>query len=102
VAKGDKLGGNVKEASAAGGAFGAMLTEFGDELLGMLMSFGPCCQIREMFESSSWKLMFFWRATESDSSARCLILKRWEPNRVHRTIRAKQVTTPGRSSDPSR
>ena len=50
----------MKEVSAAGGAFGAMLTEFCDELLGMLMSFGPCCQIREMFESSNWKLMFFF------------------------------------------
>jgi len=40
VAKGERVGGKVKEVSAAGGAFGAMLTEFGDELLGMLGKLG--------------------------------------------------------------
>jgi len=34
------VGGTVKVVSAAGGAFGAMLTEFGDELLVVLCKLG--------------------------------------------------------------
>lgn len=67
MAKGERVGGKVKEVSAAGGAFGAMLTEFGDELLGMLGKLGLldlAVKFVRYFESSSWKLMFFfWQAT---------------------------------------
>ena len=56
MAKGERVGGKVKEVSAAGGAFGAMLTEFGNELLGMLGKLGLldlAVKFVRYFESSS-------------------------------------------------
>jgi hypothetical protein len=96
VAKGERVGGKVKEVSAAGGGFGVMLTEVGNELLGMLgklglldlaVKFVRCLRVR-----AGNFFFFFWQATELDRSARCLILKRWEPNKVHHPTRAKSAS----------